>query len=533
MLAALSCMCIPAPVADAHTPSQGDYFTYHSEEVVENGDGAYYGYHDKTVADGRYEIYSVAANSVSVHYNWAWKYTSDTELSKSDSRNDYISFSPGTRDYLTGFDLDEPVGQPRCIWFWIDPDVGVGEYVRILDKQFTVTARDIMIWTNWLPVKCIELTFYGSFARNDAYGDFSASYTDRFYFDPGSGYIIAERYTEQDSGFFEGAAASFDWKFNFDVLDSSYAKQIDGVQFAGAYVLLPLLVIGLLYGIYHGIRWRPRKIFLEGHPDVTIRRLKKLRKLPRLEGRSSQFFEVFMRNIVDKALAVGDRVAIAEDGGTLYGLAIRHKDAKMGSIWVPKTEIAESLRRFIGVKDFFSEWRHQGKSGSDGRGDVYNIYETHRVLVKAPLAPEPYDGKVVKMMTPEHLDAVCAISKVVYKVEGRKWYSTLLEKGDIALVAEVDGKVAGYAFATISDYWARFHTLTVHPKARGKGLGKELMKARLCMAYYLGVENAMVEIADWNLPSMRISTVHGFQPAGRMYVETVRTKRVQMNVVRR
>ena len=41
------------------------------------------------------------------------------------------------------------------------------------------------------------------------------------------------------------------------------------------------------------------------------------------------------------------------------------------------------------------------------------------------------------------------------------------------------------------------------------------------------------EIADWNLPSIRISSLSGFQVVGKMFVETVRKKRIKKDIVRR
>ena len=49
----------------------------------------------------------------------------------------------------------------------------------------------------------------------------------------------------------------------------------------------------------------------------------------------------------------------------------------------------------------------------------------------------------------------------------------------------------------------------------------------------MGVTKVVDEIADWNLASIRISTISGFKPVGKMYVETVRTKRIKKNIIRR
>ncbi len=509
----------------------GDSFSYKIEEFIENGDGEYDGYGERTVGTGHYFIESAAPGNTSVRYIWEWTYTSDTEPSRTGSANYRFRFNPQTREYLWGFDLDQEVGSPAFVWFWIPGGLRLGDRLAILDQNFTVTSLDAVVWSNWAPYHAVELATDGSFHRNDDYGDFYATYTDRYYFDRESGFIIAERYTEHDSGTFEGEFASFDWKFNFDVTETSYPLAVDWGNVAGYYIALPGLVVAILAAIGYAVRWRARDVYLPDDSKLRVKRIRRMRDFTWPAGGTTRFFGPFMPGIVDKALAAGDRVGVALNRGALEGVAIYHKDVKVGSIFSVDKYVNEALRRFIGTKDFFSETRHQDSRGSGG--DVYNIYETHRILVNRQLGPLPYDASAVRPMTEADLPRICEISKNVYKVRARKWYATLLEKGDVGLVALADGAVAGFAFATVADGWARLHTLTVDPRFRGRGLGKELMRARLSMAYFLDASAAMVEIAEWNLPSLRISTSMGFAPEGWMYVESARRRRKERTIVRR
>jgi ribosomal-protein-alanine N-acetyltransferase len=257
--------------------------------------------------------------------------------------------------------------------------------------------------------------------------------------------------------------------------------------------------------------------------------------------------------MINKAHTAGDRVAVATYNNYLIGLAIYHKDAKIGTILAQDTDVTEHLRKYIGTKDFFSEVRHKpinpsaqlGTYGAFGYAsygyqklpsadqDAYNIYETHKILVKENIEPESYDSSIVRIMKKEDIHAVCELSKKVYKIKGEKWFNALLKHSELGLVAVLDGKIVGFAFATLVNEYARLHSLTVDPAYRSRGIGKELMRARLNMLSNLGATWAMVEIADWNLPSLRIATSFGFQPRGKMYVETIRTKRVKRDIVRR
>jgi len=541
------------PIECKGAPNKGDFFTYEAREYITNGEGGYAGYDEEMKSSGRYEIVEVNGEEAVVHYTWAWTYTSDTEPTAHASRDDRITFSRITGEYISGFDLDENIPGRKNVWFWINPNVEIGERVKILDKEYEVTGTRVTVWSKYLPRTAIELTYSGTFHRDDDYGRFTATYTDKYYMDIESGYIIAERYYEHDEGYSEGYYSEFDWIFEFDTTDSSYDRNLDYLLFSGVYILLPLGVVGLVYGTYYLVRWAPRHVTTMNYSDLVIRRQKKGKPLPTLCGRTSQFFEPFLEDMVNKAHSAGDRVAVAVSNNYLIGIAIYHKDAKIGTILANDTDVTEHLRKYIGTKDFFSEVRHKpisppsqlGVYGAFGYAsygypkmptadvDAYNIYETHKILVNESIQPEAYDTSIVRIMKKEDLPAVCELSKKVYKLKGEKWFNALLKHGDLGVVAILNGKIVGFAFATLVNEYARLHSLTVAPAYRSRGIGKELMRARLSLLSNLGATWAMVEIADWNLPSLRIATTFGFQPRGKMYVETIRTKRVKRDIVRR
>ena len=522
------------------TINKNDFFTYTTNEYIHNGDGEYYDYQESTVGSGRYEIQSIQDNNVTVHYEWSWLYQSDTDPSKSDSRNSYFYFDRNTRAYLKDFDLDENIPGAKKIWFWINPAVNEGDYVQILDKLFLVTNLQATVWSSNIPRTAIELTYTGRSSRDDAYGNFDMVIQDRYYMDRETGYIIAERYHEHDTGYYQGMYASFDWEFEFDVKDSSYALPIDYMSFSGLYVLAPVGVIAVLVAIGYLVLWRPKTYESFDAKLLTIKRIWHVKKLPSSFSTVSHFFGPFMENMIKKAILAKDRVAYAyehntNEGNECIGIAIYHRDAKIGTIFAEDIDANEYLRRYIKAKDFFSEFRHKTRIpvAQDSNRDLYNIYETHKILFNDTLIAQSYDHNLIRLMTARDIPELCEISKKIYKIKGKRWYKTLLKQGDIGVVAVVGNTIAGFGFATVCGDHARFHTLTVHPDYRGRGIGKELMRARLAMMYNLGITDVMVEIADWNLPSLRIATRFGFILKGEMYVETIRKKRVKRNIIRR
>ena len=530
------------PNVSAQDISQGDFFEYEHVQKVRNGGGAYWGYSETTRSSGQYDIMGVNGPEVSAYAGYVWKYTS-TEIhhSISGSTSEDFIFSTDTRKYIDGYDLDVSYGDDPSIWFWISPTVQAGDIVTILDDDFTVVHTDRATWIGWIPYNTICLISEGSGSRNDEYGNFHYSYTDTYYFDRDTGYIIAERYEEHDRGTWEYQAATFDWTEEFTVSDTSYPLSVNYFTlFSAIFIFIAFIV--LIVWMSYQLRWMKRRPSVKNIGRTDIKRIRKMEDYPHLPNRASKNLGPFLEDFTRKAILSGGRVAVAVNEQGLQGLAIYHKDVKLGVILCPNYDLNDKLRRFIGAKDFFSEVKHSiSQKTVDEYGDYglkiskgsYNIFETYRVLRLSSIPHVDYDSQTIRLMKEEDLEAVSKISKDIYKVKSKKWLRALIDSGDIGLIAEVDSKVVGFAFATISGTHARFHTLTVIKEMRGRGLGKSLMRARLHIARSLGAEDATVEISDWNLPSLNISTLFGFKPVGSMYVETVRTKRIKKEIVRR
>jgi ribosomal protein S18 acetylase RimI-like enzyme len=242
-------------------------------------------------------------------------------------------------------------------------------------------------------------------------------------------------------------------------------------------------------------------------------------------------------------MAGGDRVAYGTRNGVLVGLALHNREGDIGSIFAADTGLAESLRRFVRSKDFFSEARHQvpswsrewaGEMGVSLRsGDAYNLIDTYHVLLLRRFPGSGYDGSLVGRMRPEELRAVADIAKKVFRTDSDRWLKAQLDGGDTAFVARVDGRVVGFALLTSVGYAGRLHTLAALPEYRGRGIGRELVRARLAALEALGARYAIAEVARWNLASLQLLYAHGFEKAGEMFVETARRNRPAKRAFRR
>ena len=247
------------PNAGGQEISNEDFFDYEHVQKVRNGGGAYWGYSETTRSSGHYEMMNIVGPSVAAYAGYTWKYTS-TEIfnSISGSVSEYFTFSTDTRKYIDGYDLDVSYGDDPSIWFWIPPTVQAGDTVRILDDDFTVMHTDRAVWLGWTPYNVICLMSEGSGSRDDEYGSFHYTYTDTYYFDRDTGYIIAERYEEHDTGTWERQSATFDWTEEFTVTDTSYPLSINYFTLLSAIFMFILIIVLLTWMIYQ-LRWMRRK----------------------------------------------------------------------------------------------------------------------------------------------------------------------------------------------------------------------------------------------------------------------------------
>ena len=542
----ISTALVPGAVAD---PTSRDFFEYRLHRWVD-GDGgtAYAGYHDELRATGRYDILDVSTTAISFRARYSWNYQDTEGLRQSGSEDRVVGFDPGTRLYTSArTDLDEYDSRRAdtlSVWFWIWPLPAVGSSITILDVPFTVITHDSTVWWGGLPRDAVELRAQGSGSRADSYGQFTTSWTNTYYFDPETGFVIAERYREFDTGSWQGYSASFHLSEDFDVTATSYAMAVDPIALLVA-ILVVEGVLAFLYIVARAIRWRSRAYY-----DPTgyvrrgkIRRLWDMDKFPRLPASASEHFGEFLEDFARRGLLARDPVAVAVVQGELAGLAVYDREGKIGLVLCRDSGLTEMLRKFVGAKDFFSEVRHQvpesaRKDAQEGgvkfpSENVYNVFETFHILALEPIPSASYDAHLLSRMTEADLPQVAALAKEVYKVPSARWIRAQFRSGDLGFVARVAGRPVGFAFASIAGETGRLHTATVLPEFRNAGIGKELFRARLHALRDLGIRRALTEIAHWNLASLHIAGLHGFQMRGMMYVETIRPTRIERTIVRR
>jgi ribosomal protein S18 acetylase RimI-like enzyme len=254
----------------------------------------------------------------------------------------------------------------------------------------------------------------------------------------------------------------------------------------------------------------------------------------------SALFDPFLPHLMRVARAAKHRVAIAKGAsGKVLGVAIDDPGARIGTIFAPDSDVCEALRRTINESEFFSDVRHPGLASVTRRGlasppEAYNVYETYEVM-QLDARPQElgYDTELIARMESKHRDAVVQLLEAAYGVPCAAWVGAAIENGDLAWVAEENGRVIGVAMANVVGDRARLHTLTVHAEARNRGIGTALYRARLRALFDMGVASVLTECAPWNVGALALARSHGFTKASVMYIESARDQRDARKFVRR
>ena len=210
-----------APVAAAYAPHAGDHFSYYETTNLGSGFGDYSGYSEQATYSGTETMNGVNADgTVSAHYGYSYSWSNSTGTTETGSPSGDFTFSPVTFLYVNGTDDQTGYVNPS-VWFVMDNSIPVGGTFSLLNTEMTVVSQN---YSDFLPsqsrnVNVIFAQGASSYQRNDVYGQFSATYTWRAYFDPSSGYIVGYDYVEHDT---DNSGTGFTYTENLYVTSTSY-----------------------------------------------------------------------------------------------------------------------------------------------------------------------------------------------------------------------------------------------------------------------------------------------------------------------
>ena len=270
----------------AYSPHKGEYFDYSETITVNNGQGSYSGYTDRTQVSGAEQMNLVEGSNVSASYSASYQYSNNQGSSTLYSTSGNYTWSTASFTYVNGTDDQLGYSKPTYVWFVMNPALPVGGTFYVLNTQFTLLSKDYSLQ---LPtegnktVQTIEAEGSGQYQRNDSYGVFKASYTWNEYFDPTTGYIVGYNYVEQDNGQYQGQAGSFTYTDDLYVTSTSYSLALGAsssvtttsaglgisTQNLEYIALLLVFVIIVVAAIYAAVRRRGRGRRLPKHPQYV------------------------------------------------------------------------------------------------------------------------------------------------------------------------------------------------------------------------------------------------------------------------
>jgi len=197
----LSLALSPAFAFSNYAPHAGDYFSYREVENLGSGTGSYAGYSEQTIINGKETMNSINANGiVSASYSYTYSFSNSSGSTESGSQSGEYTFSSTTYLYVNGTDDQTGYANPS-VWFYMPNSTPKSGTFSLLNTLMTVTSTS---YSYYLPsesqnVDAIYAQGSGSYERNDVYGQFTATYTWKAYFDSSTGYIIGYEYVEQDT----------------------------------------------------------------------------------------------------------------------------------------------------------------------------------------------------------------------------------------------------------------------------------------------------------------------------------------------
>lgn len=124
---------------------------------------------------------------------------------------------------------------------------------------------------------------------------------------------------------------------------------------------------------------------------------------------------------------------------------------------------------------------------------------------------------IIRNMTLADLDQVMDMEKRCFTLPwSRGAFEGELTQNAMAryLVAEVEGRVAGYAGIWLIFDEGHITNIAVHPSFQRRGIASLLLERVLSNAKACGIEAVTLEVRRSNLPAQRLYEKYGFQPEG-------------------
>lgn len=551
----VSLFCSPAPAAPV---ARVELYTALHREVTGTS-GAYEGYRDELRSTGRF-VLEPGLDGVTVQARYDWIYTGPDSPTDQGELTRTVRVDAASRLYLDRCDLDDYDHLPATslsTWLWVPLDLQVGSSVQVLDRRGTVAAiEDLPV--DGQPVPAFRIEMSGSEPRTDDYGVMTIAWQETWWFETSTGLFLKSRFVDEATGTVEGEAGGFRRVEEALRRPSAEALPVPSAPVSAAptpvatsweeegqsegstifcilgNLIAPFAIIGG-YLLNRRLARRPRdSVRVPGAGTVEIAEVRDpdlLRGLVLADGPvaaegggPTHPLLPILPDLARRALAVGGRVQVARLGSRAIGLGISEPvpaasnapaPPVVGTAWAADGPLRRALIYNLGLVSWFAPTSSRQKMP-----DTVRTIETWTVLQLQGPAGRRWDTDLVRRIKPADHGAVVELLSEDLGASASAWLEAQLTDGDLAWVAVVQGRVVGCALAGMHGTLGRLHGICVHPDHRGRGIGAELVAARIDALALLGAERVIVEISHHNPASLHLARKAGFVPVGSFVIES-------------
>jgi ribosomal protein S18 acetylase RimI-like enzyme len=204
------------------------------------------------------------------------------------------------------------------------------------------------------------------------------------------------------------------------------------------------------------------------------------------------FFEPYLEYHVREILEIGGEAYFSKTPeGAVSGLFIYDNFEKGGTIYARSREIFDY---FYGLKDFnflFSEMKTEHKNEIY---DIYNINIEHLVI-------DHRFSYEISSLDSVNEDEIDQFMSSTHPGINKKWVKVALKNGDRCFIVRLSTEIAGLGWVSLVNGIGRLHSLYVKPQYRRKGIGEDILNARLLWLKAKRAKSAFTEISRYNVPS--------------------------------
>jgi GNAT superfamily N-acetyltransferase len=508
------------------------------------GTGGYYvGYTENFRANGHYTVdFSGTVATVNALVTWTFQSFYEGYQEESYGGNDIHSFTyslvNGT--YLSGTDQEfDTTGMN--VWFHIPGGMTQQTY-SILNTTYSLKG-DAIIWIGHLmPFTGKRIETAGGFYRNDAYGQFDATFTVADYFTQ-DGLFLGEIYHETDEGYSDGYWSVFNKDSYIFVSSSNYIRPFNWWLYLLSYWVPILFLAILFFVVYDHYRWKAHTRRDPSGKEIIIDKT-----IPRdsVIDVKSQYSDL-VQEYLTRAKAQDKIIVSARKDNKVVGIGFVEQEEKIGTFF---GHFIQEMLEFSKVDYVFSEI---------ARISSFRSIETYDILKIDDLQVNFYnfDADLIHPASNQDMEPIMRLISNEDSGKPKARYARWVKqayKSDLIVIATAsrnenwvadtlkelllknypkpetynDNVLLGVGFATPGTKTGWLYGLYVHPAFRNQGIGRSIVNARLSILKELGCRSVITEIAEWNGPAKNIYNDLSFQKAGKIYLLGKRLPKVKV-----